>query len=370
MTGSAAPGPSNDGIARRFGAQLEELLEQIGVDPAEIAVARDRGKLGLLAVEHLVLPDPLLHDLGAVEARTGVDALLIARIWRALGFVEAEPDLELFTDADVAFLGVIAELLDTRLVDDDLVIHVTRVFGSSIARIAAAFVDAVESSSAPILEDDDADAADRFARIAPKLLPMLAGVTDHAFRRHVRSQARSRLEGDRTVTDPVDQVVGFADLVGFTALSQQVDIRELAEFVHRFETIAHDTIDAAGGRIVKTIGDEVMFGVDEADVAADLALGLSEAYADDERLGDVRVGLASGAVLEREADLFGPVVNRASRLVGLARPGTILVDGAVHDALGHRADLEWRSLGNRSLKNIGREAVHVLRRSPEARSAR
>lgn len=362
-------GPPDD-PDRHVGTQLETLLDRIGVDETEIVEARERNKLGLLAVERLVLPEPNLHDLAAVVARTGIDAELISRIWRALGFAAVGPEQELFTDADVAFLGVVAELLAVHLVDDDLVIHLTRVFGSSLSRIAAAFVDAVESSAAPILADDDALAADRFARIAPRLLPMVAGATDHVFRRHVRSQARSRLGDDQTSADPIDQVVGFADLVGFTALSQQIDIRDLATVVHRFETIAHDIVDAAGGRVVKMIGDEVMFCVGDVDVAADLALALSDAYTEDDRLGDVRIGLAFGGVLARDADLHGPVVNRASRLVSLARPGTVLVDAAVREALGDRPDLAWRSLGNRTLKNIGKEAVHVLRRGPEGDRSR
>src|SRR5690606_7768363 len=74
------------------------------------------------------------------------------------------------------------------------------------------------------------------------------------------------------------------------------------------------------------------------------------------------VGLAAGPVLQREADLFGPVVNLASRIVSLAYPGTVLCDSAVHEALADDEAFEWRSLGNKSLKNIGKVAVHVLRR--------
>lgn len=354
---------TDDPTDRREDGNLEALLHDVGVDGTDITTARERGRLGLLAVEQLILPDPLLHDLDALAARTGLDAELVARLWRSLGFADARPGERIFTDADVAFMSVISALLDTHLVDDDLVIHITRVLGSSIARMAAAFVDAVESSAAPVLEDDDVEAADRFARIVPELLPMVAGVTDHAFRRHVRSQARSRIEGDATGTDPVQRIVGFADLVGFTALSQEVDIHELAAIVHRFETIAYDTVDAAGGRIVKMIGDEVMFTVDRPDLAADLALALSEAYAGDDRLGEVRVGMAAGLVVMREADLFGPVVNRASRLVSLARPGTILVDDELEALLRTTPGLRIRPIGNRKLKNIGRVPVHVLRRA-------
>ena len=119
--------------------------------------------------------------------------------------------------------------------------------------------------------------------------------------------------------------VGFADMVGFTMLSQHLGDEELAAVVSRFEELAHDTVVALGGRVVKMIGDEVMFVVPTATGAAQIGLSLAEAYAGDELLSDVRVALAIGPVLVQDGDFYGPVVNLASRLVGVANPGTVLV---------------------------------------------
>jgi len=370
LAGDAALGSDPGAEARPAGARgglgdrLESLLVDQGAAPAEVADARRHGHLGLLAVERLVLPEPLLHDLDTVARRTGLDPELVATMWRSLGFVAPEPGERIYTDADIEFMASVGRLLETRLVDDDLVIQVARVMGSSLARMASAFVDAIEASAAPVIAEEDREASDLFAAVAPDLFATVAGVNDHAFRRHVRGEARARIVRDHAGADPAHRVVGFADLVGFTALSQQVDAHELAEVVHRFETIAYDTVGEAGGRVVKMIGDEVMFAVEDEATAAELGLTLAEAYRGDDRLADVRVGLAAGPVLTREADLFGPVVNRASRLVGLAHPGTVLVDEAVHDALAGRPDLAWRSLGNRSLKHIGKVPIFVLRRAP------
>jgi adenylate cyclase len=157
--------------------------------------------------------------------------------------------------------------------------------------------------------------------------------------------------------------VGFADLVGFTALSQQVDAHELAAVVDRFESIAYDTVNRLGGRVVKMIGDEVMFSVPDEPSAVEIALSLSETYRDDDELSDVRVGLASGPVLQREADLFGPVVNRASRIVNIAFPGSVVCAGEICEALGDVAGIGWKSIGTRNLKDIGKVPLYVVRRA-------
>ena len=129
-----------------------------------------------------------------------------------------------------------------------------------------------------------------------------------------------RLRGGDQGISPV-MAVGFADMVGFTMLSQHLSDRELAAVVSRFEELAHDIVTSMGGRVVKMIGDEAMFVVSSAADAARIGLALAEAYADDDLLSDVRVALAIGPVLVQDGDFYGPVVNLASRLVGDRQPG-------------------------------------------------
>ena len=88
--------------------------------------------------------------------------------------------------------------------------------------------------------------------------------------------------------------------------SQHLSDRELAEVVGRFEDIFHDIVTAQNGRVVEIIGDEVMFVVSSVLDAARIGLDLADAYADDELLSDVRVGLALGPVLLRDGGSFGP----------------------------------------------------------------
>ena len=85
------------------------------------------------------------------------------------------------------------------------------------------------------------------------------------------------------------------------------------------------------------LGDEVMFVAADPVAAATIGLGLLDAIEADGDLPDLRIGMARGNVLSRFGDVYGPVVNIASRLTSAAKPGTILVDGELATALAERA---------------------------------
>jgi adenylate cyclase len=153
-------------------------------------------------------------------------------------------------------------------------------------------------------------------------------------------------------------------MVGFTLLSQHLSDEELAAVVRRFEEISHDIVTSARGRVVKMIGDEVMFVVDGVTDAACIGLELADAYADDDLLSDVRVGLACGPVLLRDGDYFGPTVNLAHRIVNIANPGTVLMSDDFQSALEHEAPHQFgaRPLRPRLLKDLGRVQLWWLSR--------
>jgi len=158
--------------------------------------------------------------------------------------------------------------------------------------------------------------------------------------------------------------VGFADMVGFTLLSQHLSDPELAAVVRRFEELSHDIVTRLGGRVVKMIGDEVMFVVESVADAARIGLDLADAYADDELLSDVRVGLALGPVLLREGDYFGTTVNLAHRIVNIGNPGTVLISDEFQAALLAAApdDYATEPLRPRTLKDLGRVQLWWLGR--------
>jgi adenylate cyclase len=342
---------------------MSELLRAAGMTDAEIAEAREHRHLELLAIEHLVVPEPAEFDLDDIAASTGLTTEQIIRLWRSLGFAEPRPDDHMFTDVDVDMLRTIGQLVSMGWIDEELTIQMARVIGSSLARVATALIDSIDPTEPRVNVPEGAQTDDGFAAIAPLLLPMLLQVMDYVWRRHVQAEARARMAREHADGDPDHRVVGFADLVGFTALSQQVDAHELAAVVDRFETIAYDTVNRLGGRVVKMIGDEVMFSVPDNAAAVEIALSLAETYRDDDELSDVRVGLACGPVLQREADLFGPVVNRASRIVNIAFPGSVVVSGEVVESLSEVEGYTWKSIGSRNLKDIGKVPLFLMRRA-------
>ena len=338
---------------------MTQLLRSVGVDDARIEEARKHRHLELLAIEQLVLPEAAEHTVEEVAAATNLSAAQIAQLWRSLGFAEPRPGDRIFTDVDVDMLRTIGQLLDLGWIDDELTVQMARVIGSSLARVATALVDSID----PAEPSPDRAGDDDFAAAAPLLMPMLLQVMDYVWRRHVQAEARARMAREQTDGDPDHRVVGFADLVGFTALSQQIGAHELAQVVAKFETIAYETVSRCGGRVVKMIGDEVMFAVQDEAAAAEIALQLSETYREDDELSDVRVGLAAGPVLQREADLFGPVVNLASRIVNIAFPGTVVCSVDLRDALADNDEVVFKPIGSRNLKDIGKVPLFVVRRA-------
>jgi adenylate cyclase len=349
--------------------ELVALLHAFGVPEEEIGRAQADGSLVLLAIERLALGQDLRHDIDAACAATDLPAEELRHIWRSLGFPEPQPGEPIFSDVDLENLTAVAALMHSGVVSPEVTYGMTRVIGSSMARVASALIDAVSSRSDDDLgplPDDVAGTVGPVASEAGGFLPMFPRVLEQVWRRHLQVAARRRLlRGD---VGP-GLVVGFADQGGVTALAQQVTDEELADIVDQFEQLAYDVVVAGGGRVVKMIGDEVMFLVEDPVMAAEIALGLADASRDAAELGDVRVGMAVGPVLEREGDAYGTTVNLASRATSIAYPGTVVVSPELRDALAEHPDFSFRTMRPRSLKHIGRVGLAVMRRAEDAPSS-
>lgn len=296
-----------------------------------------------------------------VWQRAGADEAFARDLWRAMGFASLPDDEVALTAADVDALRDISSYLALRGVGPDVAIRFTRLLGQTMGRVADTLAGLVEDSVDEHMdewrEEGIADRAEAGMVAATSVLPMIERQLTYLFRRHLHAAAMRRVIPE---TGHEDQVIGFADVVQFTRLSGQMNESDLAELLEVFEAETADVITAHGGRVVKLIGDAVMFSVNDDVAAADLALTLVENFG--RGRPDLRVGLGHGPVLARQGDLFGPTVNLASRLVGYARPGTVLIDGSLAEHLADHDRFEIRSLGQRELKGIGRTAIHVLRR--------
>jgi adenylate cyclase len=350
---AATPGRREEALAHVSGLLLEAGATQIEIDRA---VAD--GVLDLLAVDRLLVPATRHYSATDLAEATGQPLEILKRLWRALGFLDVDDDDPVFTDLDLEAARLFEAIVSLGAADVDVALQMARVIGSSMARIAEAEV----APGVLGLRDEDEDdvlAADDFASTAGVAIPAMAWLLEFVWRRHVQAAARrqvvQRAAGQLAGTNPV-LAVGFADMVGFTLLSQHLEAAELAAVVRRFEEISHDVVTASGGRLVKMIGDEAMFVIESVEGAARIGLDLAEAYADDDLLSDVRVGLALGEVLVHDGDYYGPTVNLAHRIVNIANPGTVLMSDEFHDRLLLGADDEFvaQPLRPRLLKGFGR----------------
>ena len=294
------------------------------------------------------------YTAAEAAARAQIDPELAMRLWVAMGFTNPDGNAPTYDDDDVAALAYAADLVRSASIEPELLVQLTRTMASSIARIADAQLEVAVDRARRFGSDErvliDREVVER--------TPWLLG---YMWRRHAAASFGRAVETSQG--EELSMAVGFADLVGFTAASQELPEPELAELVNRFESVAHDTIVLLGGRVVKMIGDEVMFAVADTKSGVDVALSLSEAYGATQELQDVRVGLACGGVLQLQGDLYGPPVNLASRIVGIARPGSVVVSEAVHDELADDPAYEWRSLRPRTFKGIGRVPIWRVRRA-------
>jgi adenylate cyclase len=195
---------------------------------------------------------------------------------------------------------------------------------------------------------------------AEALLPMLRQLQDYVWRRHLAANA-DRLLSSTGPGDRRELAVGFADLVGYTSRSRGMGGRELGAMIEDFESIAAEVIARHSGRVVKTVGDGVLFTAATAVDAVEIGLDLPDAWKTEER-PPLRVGAAYGAVLTRLGDVYSPVVNLASRLTSLARPNSLLVDEElaqhVRDVPGYRT----RSLRRVSVRGYDHLQPWLVRR--------
>lgn len=313
-------------------------------------------------LEELLLGSAPRYSRREVAAMTGVPVERSRRYWRALGFADIGDDAVL-TDYDAAVLTRVLALVDEGVLSEDRAVGLVRAVGLTSSRLADWVVDLVgEQLSGGTGLRDGLDVASLYT-IADRLLPDLQALLVYAWRRRLAAAVRRTIEDDELHVDAAHLTVGFADLVGFTRLARRLEERELAELVERFEQRAADVVAASGGRLVKTLGDEVLFVAEDAPTAAATALSLLETFEPDDSVPDLRVGLASGLVVSRMGDVFGTTVNLASRLTTLARPGSVLCDAPTAAALADDPALVTVALWRRPLRGLGLVEPYAVRRT-------
>ena len=310
----------------------------------------------MLALDRLVAPGLPAHDVAEVAALSGIDKDRLRSLWRAVGFPDVPDGLTVFSDADVDAARLALNGAFARRADFATVLRSVRVISTSMARVAAVLAESYGDSVRDLRMqglDDEAIASwlvDDFA--ADELAALLV----YAAQLQLRAAVWRRMSLDAAPDLAV--AIGFADLAGYTALSAELDSSRLTEFVDTWEEVTYDTVARYGGRVVKTIGDEVMFAGLPAQVARTALALRDEAVA--HGLPPVRSGIAAGMVVARDGDFYGPVVNLASRLTEIAAGGVIYASDALHRELAADSVFVWSTTETHNLRSIGPVAVFPL----------
>lgn len=313
----------------------------------------------------LILGSDLTYNADEVTREGGLSFEQGQRLWRALGFPDTGDDIA-YGKSDVEAMEIVASAIDSGLLDQETVFRMTRALGHTMSRLAdwqvSTLVDMVESD---VGDGTSANRLEAALELARSVTPNFERLIIYAWRRHLAASV-SRVEAlgaadEELLTTSV--TVGFADLVRFTALSNGLDDASLASLVETFESRCTDIVTARGGRVIKTLGDAVLFVCEDPRLATQIGLDIVRQIGSRQDLPDVRVGLATGSVINRLGDVFGPPVNLAARLTSVARTNRVIVDQTTAAVLGD--EFETRTLPARPLRGFGNvEPVTVsLRRA-------
>jgi adenylate cyclase len=306
-------------------------------------------------LEGRLLGQPVTLSREDVERLSGVPADVAYDIWAAMGFADVPYGTAAFTQDDVAALRTAASLLDLGLIDGDTLLVMARAMGQGLAKLAEAQVDVFRSLSASMTLDE---ALAVLTDIADDVLPKLDALVLFVWRRQFAAAVQRSLATAREDGMPV-LAIGFLDLVDFTRSTRSWDAAQLGRTLERFERETSLRVAAVGGRVVKTLGDGVLFTTDGAADAVAVAVETTRAHALDDELPSVRGGVALGPVLVRLGDVFGEPVNIASRLSEQARPDSVLVDQQVAEAVKDRWDV--RPLQRRAVRGYRALTPYLVR---------
>lgn len=316
----------------------------------------------MVDLDALLLGAPLTLTAPEVVAQAGVPEELADAVWAALGFAEVGDDEVAFTARDVEALQRSAELMASGVVDADTWLVLARAMGQALSRLAEAQIDVFRRVTREVSPEDLLASSQL---LAADVVPQIEDLLLFVWRRQFTAAVHRALASAPTAGSLPRLAVGFVDIVDYTRASRDWDAAQLERTLETFERDVSLRVGAVGGRVVKILGDGVLYTADSAVDAVLVALETVEAHLADESLPSVRAGVAAGPVLVRLGDVYGDPVNLASRLCDEARPASVLVDREVAAELADLAGVGVRPLARRAVRGIRSLTPYLVRRQPE-----
>ena len=345
-------------------ARLVARLRKRGHSLDEIREASDSGRLAYGFTEDLFPPRAATHTLDEAAELAGLEPALLERIWTALGFAPIEDGI---TEDDLDLLRYVGAVLQAGL---PLVafLQLVRVYGQALARIADAEVRLFHLYvHEPLIHDGvpNVEMAEEMEGLARELLPLASPIMDHVHQRFLQhfldQDVVGHMELEVEAGGGLDLgrmrvAIAFADLAGYTRLTEEAGEEEAVDIIDRFvEGVQHTLPEDA--RVIKTIGDEVMVVGSDAGRLLDWAVGFQQLQTERPL---PRIGIHQGLTLYRDGDYYGRAVNLAARVGARAAGGEVLVTRPLVDAAG--AHLEFERIGEVKLKGFSESTELFLAR--------
>ena len=348
-------------------ARIVARLRGRGHSIEQIRTATAEGRLAFGYIEDLLPGTGGERTLEEAAKETGLEVALIMRIYAAMGF--GARTLERISDEDLQFLRYGAAVLAAGF---PLIafLQLCRVYGQALAQIADAEVrlfhlyvhEPLMREGVPGLE-----MAEEMEDLARALMPLASPIMDHVHQRYLQhfveqdviGHMEMDLGGTQLDLGRLRVAIAFADLAGYTRLTEEQGEEEAVGAVERFvEAVEHTLPEDA--RVVKTIGDEVMVVGADAAGLVDWAVGFQLLHP---QRPLPRIGVHYGETLYRDGDYYGREVNLAARVAARSAGGEVVVTRPLVDLSGRH--LEFERIGEVRLKGFAESTELYLARQAE-----
>ncbi|MCM1014064.1 MULTISPECIES: adenylate/guanylate cyclase domain-containing protein [unclassified Brevibacterium] len=332
-----------------------ERLEEILLDGKRVLDRREAAKLG------------------------GISTVSARKMWRALGMSQTDEHDKAYTVSDAHALRMWAKPVADGLIDQETALSLARAIGQTTDRLVVWQMETLVEYLTEEKGMSEPEARREALEVIEDLIDPMQKMLVYSWRRNL-AEVMGRLNvnvSDGLAMDnrqgwydssmPLARAVGFIDLVSYTRLSQKLEPRQLANMVQEFQGICYNIVATGGGRIIKTVGDEVFFAAETPMAGAEIAMTLMERVSAAADLPQARVGFVWGRVLSRLGDIFGSSVNLAARLTAVAEPGTIFTDEETARVLSTSDAYVFEPRGSLTLQGLGETGICQMLRGTAAR---
>jgi adenylate cyclase len=325
-------------------AKIVARMRERGHSLKDIRRATQEGRLAFGYIEQLFPDSADGYTLEQASAASGLEQALVQRVVATLGWSPAQA--QSLSDGDVQLLRYVGSVLEAGL---PLVamLQLVRVYGQAMAQVADAEVRLFHLYvHEPLMRAGGTglEMADEMLALSRELLPLASPVMDQVHRRYLQhfveqdvvGHMESDLDGDASDLGRMRVAVAFADLAGYTRLTEEQGELEAVDAVERFIEAVEITLPDEA-RVIKTIGDAVMIVGSDPAALIDWAVGFQRLQSEPPL---PRIGIHYGDALYRDGDYYGRDVNIASRVAARSAGGEVLATRAVVEQAGSHLEFE------------------------------